>query len=318
MHQPPPKPEISCLLAMISLFSRQRHSRRWQKLKESLLEPHEPLETLDQVLAFIDYVAADLDPDSRYVRELRALVLESRDVEDLQVRMFAGCRGLRHSGVFVYMHMSFQDKLRANLITNETDVSRFESYELRGIRASLLLMKMKRLLRDPQNSPAELQILVAPCSTGAEAYTYAMATIEDDVAARIQGWDIQFEALRAAASGVLDVGIPSRFLEHSARVSAEVLGRVQFDQMDLLRSNLGNHLGLYDLVSCRNFLGYFTLPVVQSVVGRLVSLLGSEGVLVLDSFVLEKHDNGRESAVVNQLRQLGFRQDVSQLPIFTR
>ncbi len=273
------------------------------------MEPHEPLETLDQVRAFIDCIAADLDPDSRYVRELRGIVAESEDVEDLQTKLFAGCRGLRHSGPIVFAEMLLEDQLRANLITNETDVSRFESHELTKIRS---------FLRDMYNPSGVVQVLVAPCSTGAEVYTYAMATIEDKVPACINGRDIQYEALRAAASGVLDVGIPARFLDQPARVSKEVLARVQFDLVDLLHDNLENDHGKFDLVSCRNFLGYFTWSVVQGILARLVSLVSREGILVLDSYILEKHGKGLESAVVKELATLGFRRYSHNLPIFVR
>ncbi len=265
------------------------------------------LETLEDVRTFIDRIAADLDPNSRYVRELRALVAESEDVEDLQARMLQGCRGLRHSGPIVFGEMLFEDQLRANLITNETDVSRFESYELQFIRS---------LLRGMYNPLGSLHILVAPCSTGAEVYTYAMATIEDGIAARIYGRDIQYEALRAAASGVLDVGIPARFLAQPAKVSEEVLGRTVFDLMDLLTFDSQGLSGSYDLVSCRNFLGYFTLPVVQRVLANLVPCMRPGGALVLDDFILSKHMDGSHSLVSDHLAALGLHRMAPQYPVY--
>ena len=43
--------------------------------------------TLEEISAFVDEVARDLDPDSRYVKELRQVIAASRDVQDYLLRL---------------------------------------------------------------------------------------------------------------------------------------------------------------------------------------------------------------------------------------
>ena len=48
--------------------------------------------------ALVESIAARLDPTSRYVPELLAVMADANDLDDLQAQLAAGCRGLTHAG----------------------------------------------------------------------------------------------------------------------------------------------------------------------------------------------------------------------------
>ena len=47
--------------------------------------------------------------------------------------------------------------------------------------------------------------------------------------------------------------------------------------------------GRYDLVVCRNFLGYFVPEVGAAVIDKLIGALSRPGCLLVDSFITQKH-----------------------------
>src|SRR5689334_16636825 len=88
------------------------------------------LVTLADVRAFIGERAAPLDPQSRYITELAAIVDAAGDLADLERRLDAGCRGRLHAGDGSWSRMSLAEKLAVNLVTNETELMRFERAEM--------------------------------------------------------------------------------------------------------------------------------------------------------------------------------------------
>ncbi|PJA45527.1 hypothetical protein CO174_02755 [Candidatus Uhrbacteria bacterium CG_4_9_14_3_um_filter_50_9] len=240
--------------------------------------------TLDDVRAFVQKVGETLDPRSRYISELLSVVNQSEDVADLEARLCENSRGLRHSGPDVFQAMSLADKLRANLITNETDVFRFESAD-----AAAIVKVMQRIQRTHLVSQdgRPVRVLVAPCSHGAEAFTVSSLALRAGVRVQINAWDVQRACIESARTGMLVTGMPFDHLAQPAIVSEEVLAPISFEVVDLFEWIESDDDRLWDIVLCRNFLGYFQREVVIRLLRRLEQVLSGGGLLVLDPFAVD-------------------------------
>jgi len=181
--------------------------------------------TLADVRQFISSLSSTLDPASRYVAELLAIVDASKDLADLERRMTAGCRGARHAGAEVFARMTLEQKLRCNLITNETVLFRFSEGEWDVLQRRLI----------PRFAAAGGKILCAPCSHGEEAFSVAAACLQAGVGFEIDAVDIQSECIAEAKTGRLTMGFPAIYLESPAVVGAEVRRRIHFDVADLTK-----------------------------------------------------------------------------------
>lgn len=238
------------------------------------------LSTLDDVRAFVARIAATLDPRSRYVPELLEIVAGSADVSDLVRRLQEDSRGMRHAGGHVFARMSLEQKLRCNLITNETVLFRFTEGEW--------LMLQRRLI--PAFARRAGRVLSAPCSHGEEAFSLAAACLQAGVDFRIDAIDIQPECIAEARTGRMTMGFPLAYLESPAVVGAAAMRKIDFRTGDLLVSPGSDGIpdATWDLVVCRNFLGYFVEDLAVACVERLASRVLPGGALFLDSFAIGK------------------------------
>jgi len=263
-----------------------------------------PDSSLTEVRAFIAQVAADLDPQSRYISELLAIVTAARDTRDLMERLLADCRGARHAGRAVFEAMSVEDRLRCNLVTNETVLFRFSEGEW-----EVLL----RLVTRPRAAP--VRVLSAPCSHGEEAFSIAAACLKAGVRFSIEARDIQQACVEAARTGRLTMGFPDEYLSTPAVVAAPVLAHIDFGLGDLLvapGAPSGVAAGPWDLVVCRNFLGYFVEGVATRIAMGLGDRVSPGGALFVDSFCLSKFP-GLELALAGR----GLRRSAGS-PVFLR
>lgn len=254
------------------------------------------IRTLDDVRAAVAEIAKTLDPRSRYVPELLAIVDASRDVADLEARMRAGCRGQRHAGADVFERMTLERKIRCNLITNETVLFRFSEGEWEALQRVIAARKT-------------LRVLSAPCSHGEEPFSLAAACLQAGVPFAIDAIDIQAEAIAEARKGRLTMGFPAAYLETPAIVGKAVLAHVSFAEGDLLAPLPGNDR--YDLAVCRNFLGYFKEEIAVGVATRLAARLAPGGALFVDSFCV-----GKFPGLAPALAAAGLRRDAGH-PVFT-
>ncbi len=115
---------------------------------------------MNDVRRFIARESARLDPSSRYIAELLAIVSASSGPGDLERLLDAGCRGKHWAGEQTFSAMTFEEKLRCNLVTNETSLMRFDDAELAYLRGTALPDLAKR---------DGAHILSLPCSHGEEA-----------------------------------------------------------------------------------------------------------------------------------------------------
>jgi len=235
------------------------------------------LRTLAHVHQLIDRIAATLDPESRYITELRAIVDQSTDVDDLSARLQQGCRGQRHAGPDVFAAMSVEDQVRANLITPETALFRFAEGELEVLVDELL----------PHLNGAPVRTLIVPCSHGEEAYTVAAFMLKQRAPFTLRAFDIQPALIEEARTGRLTFGYPLDYLDSPGYVATHVLNKIRFDIGDAFDLPL-DATDTFELVLCRNFIGYFVPEVASRLVVSLANRMASKGVLVLDSFCIAK------------------------------
>ena len=141
-----------------------------------------------------------------------------------------------------------------------------------------------------------LRIWCAAASTGQEPYSLAMALKEME--RDLSGWriellatDISNEVLEKARQGLysqfeVQRGLPIQLLiKHFAQVgeawqiAPEIRAMVKYRQLNLLADF--SHLGMFDLVFCRNILIYFDQATKIDLLNRLAKVVASDGFLVL-------------------------------------
>ncbi len=118
-------------------------------------------------------------------------------------------------------------------------------------------------------SSAPIKILCAPCATGEEPYSIAIALLEAGVAVEfsITGIDINSEALQKAKDaryskrhiGSLDETLVQKYFEFQDEqyvLSEKVKARVSFEQKNVFEPDF-TALGKFDYVFSRNMLIYF-------------------------------------------------------------
>ena len=247
-------------------------------------------------------LARTLDQGSRYLGDLLALLDASRDVPDFEQRLAKESRGARHSGAEVFASMSLEQKLLANLITPETSLFRFSEGELEALDRQLLPMIRGRKAR----------VLIVPCSHGEEAFTIAAYFLKLGVDFGISAFDIQPALIAEAQTGRLSFGYPSEHLAQAGRVSERVLAHIDFAVGDAFALPLPP-TERFDVVLCRNFVGYFEPSTAARLVDQLALRVAPDGVLFLDGFCVSKLP-----VLLDRLSALGARQlygrPVFQLP----
>jgi chemotaxis protein methyltransferase CheR len=141
-----------------------------------------------------------------------------------------------------------------------------------------------------------ISIWSAACSTGQEIYSIAMTLREMETQLRgfkisLLGSDICEPVLTRARSGLytqfeVQRGLPIQLLVRyfedvgsEFRVRPELRSGIEFRALNLL--DLPAHLGIFDIVFCRNVLIYFEPEVKRNVLAALASRLRPGGYLAL-------------------------------------
>ena len=141
-----------------------------------------------------------------------------------------------------------------------------------------------------------LRIWCAACSTGQEPYSLAM--ILKEMSASVAGWridivatDLSQEVLEKSKAGIFSQfevqrGLPIQLLVKNFKqvgdlwqLNPDIRSMVQFKQLNLLQDF--SHLGVFDLIFCRNVLIYFDQDTKVAIFNRLAKLNETDGFLVL-------------------------------------
>ena len=141
-----------------------------------------------------------------------------------------------------------------------------------------------------------LRIWCAASSTGQEPYSIAMCLKE--AGHLLAGWrteivatDLSLGVLEKSKAGVFSQfevqrGLPIQLLVKYFtqdgefwQLDAEIRGMVQHRQLNLLQDF--SHLGMFDIIFCRNVLIYFDQPTKANIFERLARMLEPDGVMAL-------------------------------------
>ena len=145
-------------------------------------------------------------------------------------------------------------------------------------------------------SRRSLRIWCAASSTGQEPYSIAMCLKE--ISSTIAGWrveilatDLSHGVLEKSKAGIFSQfevqrGLPIQMLVKYFtqtgelwQLNADIRGMVQHRQLNLLQDF--THLGMFDVIFCRNVLIYFDQETKASIFGRLAKLVEPDGYLLL-------------------------------------
>ena len=222
-----------------------------------------------------------LADDKRYLVESRLIPLARRSgvagISELVAKMKAGSEPLIVSVVEA-------------MTTNETfffrDKLPFDHFSKTIMPALLDARKNRRSLR----------IWCAASSTGQEPYSLAMLLKE--MGASLNGWrveiiatDLSQEVLEKAKAGLFSQfevqrGLPIQLLikyftqvNELWQLSPEIRAMVNFRQLNLLQDF--SHLGVFDVIFCRNVLIYFDVQAKVHVLDRLAKICEPDSFLVL-------------------------------------
>ncbi|MBN1961064.1 MAG: hypothetical protein JW841_08955 [Deltaproteobacteria bacterium] len=159
-----------------------------------------------------------------------------------------------------------------------------------------LYMLRDNILLSAANIERPISIWCAGCASGEEPYTIAMLAKEVGAKVEILGTDINTSVINHAKSG--------HYRENSLRhmppqykrlwfsqknggfeINSNLKQIVTFSVHDFLTSNLPrprlNISGIWDIILCRNALIYHEAPEVAHAVAGFISMLNSDGFLVL-------------------------------------
>ncbi len=228
-----------------------------------------------------DRSGLDLSADKQYLIESRLLPLARKfglpGIGELTQRIKTGAEDIARQVVEA-------------MTTNETFFFRD------GIPFDHLCETILPALRRARAGRRALRIWSAACSSGQEPYSIAMCLKEYGL--DFSGWHIEIVATDLA-QGVLEkskAGIFSQFEVQRGlpiqllvkyfqqvgdmwQINADIRAMVQFKQLNLLHDI--SHLGVFDVVFCRNVLIYFDQDTKSMMFKRLAKATASDGYLML-------------------------------------
>jgi chemotaxis protein methyltransferase CheR len=222
----------------------------------------------------------DLSADKQYLVESRLIPLARRvglaGIPELVQKIRSGSEALTSEVVEA-------------MTTNETFFFR-DKIPFEHLRETVL-----PALTQARASRRSLRIWCAASSTGQEPYSIAMCVKEF---AGLAGWRVEIVAtdlsqgvLEKSRAGIFSQfevqrGLPIQMLvKHFTQVgelwqlSADIRAMVQHRQLNLLQDF--SHLGMFDLIFCRNVLIYFDQDTKTGIFDRLARVIEPDGVLAL-------------------------------------
>lgn len=191
-----------------------------------------------------------------------------------------------------------QDVIDA-MVTNETMFFRDErpfTYFRDTVLPSIVALRADR---------KSLRIWSAACSTGQEPYSIAMSLAE--IIPDMETWNIEILAtdisdtvLKQARTGKFNQfeiqrGLPPRMMEKyfvksdkGWTVCERIRKCVRFENFNLL--DRMTHLGIFDMILCRNVLMYFSEETKQRILANMVNRLSTNGFLFMGTTERVKSD----------------------------
>lgn len=258
-----------------------------------------PLPTLDAHRAFLETMRQTIAPKFTRVASILNRLAAAASIEAIE-REVALTLANQPAPVRsdVLARMSPFDRIRLALIPPNTNVFRFDDGE------HAALMRMFKRFRE-SGTPG--RVLCAPCSTGEEAFTFALLCRREGASARIDAFDVQAELLAVARAGEMTFTFPLEILRTPAVLEPSFMKDIHFGVADLTAQDGAPGAlptGAWDLVSCRYFLFYLEPGVCQRVVTSLAERVAPKGLLILDREILALPS--RAKTLVPLLEGAGF------------
>ena len=222
----------------------------------------------------------DLSADKQYLVESRLLPLARKSslpgIPELVQKMRSGADALTGEVVEA-------------MTTNETFFFR-DKIPFDHLRETVI-----PALAQARAARRSLRVWCAASSTGQEPYSIAMCLKEAGI---LSGWrteivatDLSQAVLEKSKSGIFSQfevqrGLPIQLLVKYFtqngelwQLNADIRGMVQHRQLNLLQDF--SHLGVFDIIFCRNVLIYFDQATKVNIFDRLSRMLEPDGVLAL-------------------------------------
>ena len=156
------------------------------------------------------------------------------------------------------------------------------------------------------NNNSFIKLLSAPCSTGEEAYSLAIAFLEAGIPAdkfSIQGIDISTRALERARNGIYrensfrekDLRLQYKYFQNENNqyiLNATIKNMVRFSRGNILDPHFMQGLGICDVLFCRNVLIYLDAQSRMRALANINNLLTRDGILFVghaESGLLDKN-----------------------------
>ena len=144
-----------------------------------------------------------------------------------------------------------------------------------------------------KNNKSFITLLSAPCSTGEEAYSMAIALYESGIPAdqlSIQGVDISTRALDRARKGIYrensfrekDLRLQYKYFQQENNqyiLNATINNKVRFNSGNILDPDFMQGLGMFDVLFCRNVLIYLDAQSRIRAQANINNLLTRDGIL---------------------------------------
>jgi len=230
-----------------------------------------------------------LDTTGLSLGENKEYLLEARLVPIAQSRGVNGIEGLVLS-LKSQLDQNLKKEIMEAMTTNESSFFR-DKRPFEEFKTSIMpdLIAERKLTK-------KLRIWCAACSNGQEPYSIVMALRESfpeliDWNIQIVGTDLCTKALNRAEAGVysqfeVQRGLPVQLLmkyfeqcEQGWKFSSDLGVTFQWKHLNLLEDF--KHLGMFDVVFCRNVLIYFELDLKKNILDRVKNQMNSSAALLL-------------------------------------
>jgi len=230
-----------------------------------------------------------LDTTGLSLGENKEYLLEARLIPIAQSRGMNGIEDLVLS-LRSQLDQSLKTEVMEAMTTNESSFFRdkrpFEEFKTSILPDLIAERKISKKLR----------IWCAACSNGQEPYSIVMSLRENfpeliDWNIQIVGTDLCTKALHRAEAGVysqfeVQRGLPVQLLmkyfeqcEQGWKIKSDFDVGIQWKHLNLLEDF--KHLGMFDIVFCRNVLIYFEPDLKKNILDRIRNQMNSSGVLLL-------------------------------------
>jgi chemotaxis methyl-accepting protein methylase len=271
------------------------------------------LESITTVKDYVQKLSTMLDPNSRYINELLLTIDNHESIESLDSYLTRSSRPALQIGSRILEQMALSQKLYANLVTPETYINRFSEQEISYLKSFYI----KR-----QSLGNATKIASVPCSIGLEPLSIARILWNHELknSFTILGIDKQECYFKELSRGQLpaylntnEISFPIGMISdkrHKNRLSAELFSLLSFKALDIFEDSLPHG---YDLIFCRNLLGFFRSELQIKALNKISAMLVKDGVLCLDLYVLTQP---HAQELHHWLDKNGFKNTNSSIPTF--